>query len=110
LKNDYMNEALADQVRNANEFNKIIEQDGKLIQRADPVFLEPFESDMGNSHFFAPRKKIFGKYFDTFWVNLSVLWGMSLIMAITLYFDLLRKVIDGLGNFFSRFSKKGKPA
>jgi hypothetical protein len=65
---------------------------------------------MANSHFFAPRKKIFGKYFDTFWVNLSVLWGMSLIMAITLYFDLLRKVIDGLGNFFSRFSKKGKPA
>jgi len=110
LKNDYMNEALADQVRNANEFNKIIEQDGKLIQRADPVFLEPFESDMANSHFFAPRKKIFGKYFDTFWVNLSVLWGMSLIMAITLYFDILRKVIDGLGNFFSRFSKKGKPA
>lgn len=110
LKNDYMNEALADQVRNANEFNKIIEQDGKLIQRADPIFLEPFESNRANSHFFAPRKKILGKYFDTFWVNLCVLWGMSLIMAITLYFDLLRKLIDGLGNLFSRFSKKGKPA
>lgn len=106
LKNDHMNEAIADLVRNANEFNKIIEQDGRLIQRADPVFLEPFRSDMANSHFFAPRKKIFGKYFDTFWVNLCVLWGMSLIMAITLYFDLLRKVIDGLGNLGSRFGKK----
>lgn len=110
LKNDYMNEAMANLVRNGNEFNKIIEQDGKLIQRADPVFLEPFQSDLGNSHFFAPRKKIFGHYFDTFWVNLCVLWGMSLTMAITLYFDLLRKLIDGLGNLFSRFSKKGKPA
>jgi len=111
LKNDYMNEAMANLVRNGNEFNKIIEQDGKLIQRADPVFLEPFQSDMANSHFFAPRKKIFGHYYDTFWVNLCVLWGMSLIMAVTLYFDLLRKLIDGLGNLFSRFSKKkGQPA
>ncbi len=111
LKNDYMNEAMANLVRNGNEFNKIIEQDGRLIQRADPVFLEPFQSDLGNSHFFAPRKKIFGHYFDTFWVNLCVLWGMSLVMAITLYFDILRKLIDGLGNLFSRFSKKkGLPA
>ena len=106
LKNDYMNEAMADLVRNANEFNKIIEQDGRLIQRADPVFLEPFQSDLGNSHFFAPRKKVFGVYFDTFKFNLCVIWGMSLIMWFTLYFDLLRKLIDGLGNFFSRFSKK----
>lgn len=110
LKNDYMNEAMSDLVRNATEFNKIIEQDGKLIQRADPVFLEPFQSDLGNSHFFAPRKKVFGTYVDTYKFNLCVIWGMSLIMAVTLYFDVLRKLIDGLGNLFSRFSKKGQPA
>jgi len=111
LKNDYMNEAMADLVRNANEFNKIIEQEGRLIQRADPVFLEPYQSDLGNSHFFAPRKKVFGVYFDTFKFNLCVIWGMSLIMWFTLYFDLLRKLIDGLGNFFSGLSKKkGVPA
>jgi ABC-type multidrug transport system ATPase subunit len=106
LKDDYLNESLADLVKNTNEFNKIIEQNGVLIQRADPVFLEPYQSNHGNSHFFAPRKKIFGHYFDTFKVNLCVLWGMSLLMAITLYFDLLRKLIDGLGNLFSMFSKK----
>lgn len=106
LKDDYLNESLADLVKNSNEFNKIIEQDGILIQRADPVFLEPYQSDMGNSHFFAPRKKIFGRYFDTFWVNLCVLWGMSLIMAITLYFDVLRKIIDGLGNIPGMFKKE----
>lgn len=108
LKDDYLNESLADLVKNSNEFNKIIEQDGILIQRADPVFLEPYQSNMGNSHFFAPRKKILGRYFDTFWVNLCVLWGMSLIMAITLYFDVLRKIIDGLGNLTSLFGKKEK--
>ncbi len=108
LKDDYLNESLGDLVKNSNEFNKIIEQDGILIQRADPVFLEPYQSNRANSHFFAPRKKIMGRYFDTFWVNLCVLWGMSLVMAITLYFDVLRKIIDGLGNLTSLFKKKGK--
>lgn len=106
LKDDYMNESISDLVRNANEFNKIIEQDGILIQRADPVFMEPYQSDFGNSHFFAPRKKFFGRYFDTFWVNLCVLWSMSLIMVITLYFDVLRRIIDGLGSLAERFKKK----
>jgi ABC transport system ATP-binding/permease protein len=105
-KNNYMNESLADLVTSKNEFNKIIEQDGILIQRADPVFLEPYQSDFGNSHFFAPRKKFFGKYYDTFWVNLGVLWSMSLLMAITLYFDVLRKIIDTLGSLGERFGKK----
>jgi len=109
-KDEYMNESLSDLVKNANEFNKILEQDGQLIQRADPVFLEPTHSNFGNSHFFAPRKKFFGRYFDTFWVNISVLWAMSIVMAITLYFDVLRKIIDGLGNLGERFGKKEKRA
>jgi hypothetical protein len=106
LKNENQNEAIADFVTNKNEFNKIIEQDGILIQRSDPIFLEPYHSNFGNSHFFAPRKKIFGHYYDTYWVNICVLWGMSIIMVITLYFDLLRKLIDGIGSLAERFGKK----
>ncbi|GAB4138745.1 MAG: ATP-binding cassette domain-containing protein [Bacteroidia bacterium] len=106
LKNDYMNESLSDLVRNANEFNRLIEQGGELIQRSDPVFLEPFESNMANSHFFAPRKKLLGKYYDTFVVNIMVIWGMSLTLLITLYFDIFRKIVDGLGGVGERFGKK----
>ena len=47
-----------------------------------------------NAHFYAPRKMMFGKYVDTFWVNMMVIWFMSLTMAITLYFDLLKKLLD----------------
>ncbi|HTL80512.1 MAG TPA: ATP-binding cassette domain-containing protein, partial [Bacteroidia bacterium] len=108
LKNDYQNEALSDFVTNKNEFNKLLEDDGILIQRSDPVFLEPYHSNFGNSHFYAPRKKFFGHYFDTFWVNICVIWSMSIVMLVTLYFDLLRKLLDGLGNFMERFSKKKK--
>ncbi|HEU4717434.1 MAG TPA: ABC transporter permease, partial [Bacteroidia bacterium] len=106
LKNDYYNEGLGDMVTNKNEFNKLLEQDGILIQRADPVFLEPYQSDIGNAHFYAPRKRFFGTYISTFWFNIGVLWSMSLLMFITLYFDLLRKIIDGLGSLGERFGKK----
>jgi ABC-type multidrug transport system ATPase subunit len=101
-KNMFENESLSDLVRNSTEFNKILEKDGELIQRADPVFLDPVHSEYGRAHFFAPRKKMFGKYFDTFWFNLSVIWAMSLTLAITLYFDVLKKILDGLENVFSR--------
>jgi hypothetical protein len=106
LKNDYLNESLSDLVRNSNEFNKLIEKDGKLIQRSDPIFSEAWQTNLGNAHFFAPRKKLFGTYIDTFWYNLIVLWGMTALMIITLYFDLLRKLIEGLGNLSERFLRR----
>lgn len=105
LKNDYLNESLSDLVRNANEFNKIIELDGKLIQHSDPVFSEAWQTNLGNAHFFAPRKKVFGTYVNTYWYNIMILWGMTAVMIITLYFDLLRKLIEGLGNITERFRK-----
>ncbi len=104
-KQDYENESLSDLVTNHNELAKILEADGKLIQRADPIYLDP-TSDFGRAHFFAPRKKIMGNYYDTYWVNMCVIWMMSLIMAITLYFDLLKKLLDGLEELADRFSKK----
>ncbi|MEW6468383.1 MAG: ATP-binding cassette domain-containing protein [Bacteroidota bacterium] len=105
MKNDYQNESLSDLVKNATELDKIIEKDGQLIQRADPVYLDPDENF--KSHFYAPRKKVFGRYYDTYWVNLSVIWLMSLTLAVTLYYDLLKKLLDGIENLFSRFAKKG---
>jgi ABC-type multidrug transport system ATPase subunit/uncharacterized tellurite resistance protein B-like protein len=104
LKNKYENESLADLVKNGTELDKIIEKDGELIQRADPVFLSPDENF--NSHFYAPVKKAFGKTFYTFWYNMCVIWVMSLMLAVTLYFDVLKRFINGMENLFSRFSKK----
>ena len=104
MKNKYQNESLSDLVKNTNELDKIIEKDGELIQRADPIYLDP--DDNFASHFYAPRKKMFNKYYDTFWVNLGTIWLMSLILFITLYYDMLKKLLDGMENFFARFSKK----
>jgi ABC-type multidrug transport system ATPase subunit len=99
LKDNYTNESLNDLVQNKNELNKIIEVDNQLIQKADPVFLD---SDSFRSHFFAPRKKLFGKSLPTYWVNILVIWMMSIILGITLYFDVLKKLISGLEHTFGK--------
>lgn len=104
LKNACQNENLSDLVTNKNELDRIIEKDGELIQRADPVYLDP-ESNF-NSHFYAPRKKLFGRYYDTFWFNISVIWIMSLTLFFTLYYDVFRKILEAAGEISERFSKR----
>ncbi|MBA3971080.1 MAG: ABC transporter ATP-binding protein, partial [Bacteroidetes bacterium] len=105
-KDDYENESLHDLVTNRNTPYRILDLEGAYVQKIDPIYLDPADSDMGRAHFFAPRKKFFGKYYDTYWVNICVIWGMSLILAFTLYFDVLKKLITGLEILFSKFSRK----
>ena len=99
MKNDYTNDALSDFVKDKNSLNKILELDGHLIQKADPIYLNPKGF---RAHFYAPEKRVFGQYFDTFWVNIIVIWLMSITLIVTLYFDLLRKLIEGIGKLFEK--------
>ena len=105
-KNDYENESLQDLVTNKNTPYRILDLDGAYVQKIDPIYLDPVDSDLGRAHFFAPRKKFFGKYYDTYNVNICVIWGMSLVLAITLYFDMLKKLISGLEILFGKLSRK----
>ncbi|HWY97700.1 MAG TPA: ABC transporter, partial [Bacteroidia bacterium] len=99
LKDDYQNENLESFVKNGNDFTRIAEIDHELIQRADPIFLDPVKSSIfGNAQFYAPNKRMFGQLFDTFWVNLGIVWFMTLTLAITLYFDALKSLL----HFFSK--------
>ncbi len=103
LAANFDNENLNNLVKNSGELNRCIEKDGKLIQQIDPVYQDPIDSKIGRAHFFAPRKNFFGTYFSTYWFNICVIWMMSIILIITLYFDIFKKVMDGLGNIkFSR--------
>ncbi len=101
MKNDYTNESLENLVLNKNDFDKIIESNNELIQRADPIYKDP---EGFRAHFLAPSKKLLGNYITTFSANLMVLWFFSIILAITLYYDGLRKLL----NFGELFFKKRK--
>ncbi|MCE3278279.1 MAG: transporter related protein [Bacteroidetes bacterium] len=106
-KDDYQNESLSDLVKNRTTPYRILDLNGEYVQKIEPVYLDP-ASNYGRAHFFAPRKKFFGAYYDTFWFNLCVIWGMSLVLGITLYFDVLKKFINLLENIFSSIGRKRK--
>ena len=95
-KDKYFNESLADLVRNISVKDRIIEYKGELIQQINPVFLDPKPSHALDyrAHFFAPEKAIFGTQVSTFSFNLLVIWLMTLMLYVTLYFEWLRKFID----------------
>ena len=108
---DYSNDALSDFVTNHNDFTRILEVDHELIQRADPIFLDPVKSSIfGNAHFYAPNKRIFGQLFDTFWVNLGIVWGMTIFLSITLYFDALKSLLRTFSRIKLPSFKKAKVA
>jgi hypothetical protein len=110
LKEQSDNENLNQLVRNSNDFTKVIESEGKIIQRVDPIYNDPDRERFLRSHFFAPRKVIFGRYFDTYWVNICVIWIMSIILIFTLYFNTLKKLLDSFEAISDRIKhlrKKG---
>lgn len=100
-KRMYHNESLTDFVKNANDLVRIVEYKGELYQKLHPIYHDPSAYFL-KAHFYAPRKKIFGSYFDTFWVNIGVIWFLTIVLYITLYYRVIHKAI----NFFEQISTK----
>jgi hypothetical protein len=96
FKNKYHNESLADVVTNISEKERIIEFGGRLFQQINPIFVDPRPTGVLDyrAHFFAPKKYLFGTPVETYWFNLLVIWIMTLFLYITLYFEVLRKIVD----------------
>lgn len=97
-KNKFQNESIGEIVKNIYEKNKVLVYDGRIIQQIDPIFLEP--DDTGTigfrSHLFAPHKYFLGKYYETYWFNILVLWVFTLLFYVTLYFELLSKLMNSI--------------
>lgn len=105
LKRDHYNDRLAEFVENSNEPVRIVEYKGHLIQKIDPIYLDP-KSNLIKAHFYAPRKKFLGKSYDTFWVNTIVIWFMSMLFFLILYFRGLRKLLDTMENINQKYLEK----
>ena len=94
-KNRYYNESLADLVKNVNTKNRILEFEGELIPQINPIFVDPKPSGALDyrAHFFAPSKNLFGSTVSTFVFNLLVIWLMTIVLYVTLYYEWLRKFV-----------------
>ncbi len=108
LRNQYHNETVAELVKNVSETNRIIEKDGKLIQKIYPVYKTPDPEHLVDfdAQFYMPAKHFLNRNVDTFYFNMGVIWSMTLGFAIALYFNVLRKMINGLGRIPDRFEKR----
>jgi ABC transport system ATP-binding/permease protein len=107
-KNKYFNQSLSDLVTNATEKDRILEYKGTLLQQIDPVYNDPGTPAHAldyRAHFFAPQKHFLGITFDTYYFNIIVIWLMSVLLYLTLYYEWLSRFIQFFGNLGSRFWK-----
>lgn len=108
LRNSYQNESITELVKNTIESNRIIEKDGKLIQKIFPIYKDPDPEHLVDfdAQFYMPAKHFLNRNIDTLYFNLGVIWSMTILLAITLYWEVLRKIIDGLGSLTSKIPKR----
>jgi ABC-type multidrug transport system ATPase subunit/uncharacterized tellurite resistance protein B-like protein len=108
LRESYHNEAIAELVKNTSETHRIIEKDGKLIQKIYPIYKDP-DPDHAidfNAQFYMPQKHFLNQNIDTFFFNTGVIWSMTLVLALTLYLDVLRRIIDGISNLSNPLNRR----
>ena len=105
LKRNYFNQSLSDFVKNKNAIDAIIEYDNNLYQKIDPIYQEP-ETNFVLAHFYSPYKKAFGLEIDTYWMNLIVLWVLSMFLYIALYLNLFKKILGAFEKLSDRFFKE----
>ncbi len=96
----YQNEAVGMLVKNQDEPVRIIEAQGKLVQKIYPIFKEPNPDHYidFDAQFYLPFKHFMSANIDTLYFNLAVIWLMSITLYVTLYYDVLRKIITGFEN------------
>lgn len=100
IKRQYFNESLSDIVTGALTKNKISIEDGQLVQVIDPIYQELSPSGIFDyrTQFYAPEKNLLRNTISTYWFNNIVIWMMTFILLIILYFDGFKRVL-------SQFSK-----
>ncbi|MFC2090079.1 ATP-binding cassette domain-containing protein [Bacteroidota bacterium] len=109
LRKTHHNKSLENLVTNEDDFDRIVEFKGKLIQKLHPIFLDPL-SKMVKAQFYAPRKMIFGQFITTIWVNIIVIWIMTAGLYILLYYRVLKRFLEYMSTFsFKNFIKRKGP-
>ena len=93
LKRDHHNNRLTEFVRNSDELSPFIEYEGHLYQKIDPIFFNS-ESKFIKAHFYAPFKNVFGKTFSTIKVNIIIIWIISFLLYLLLYYRVLAKSLN----------------
>ncbi len=93
LRSATHNSVLADMVLNRNVQQKIYDTEDRIIQKSDPVLMQP-DSRIGRAHFYAPYKMIGNLKISTLWFNMAIVWLMNIFLFVTLYYNLLKLLMN----------------
>jgi hypothetical protein len=97
MRNQYVNEAVSNAVKNTASADRIVEYEGRLIQKIFPIYMDehrPIHLLDFSANLYQPTKHFGGHYFDTLYFNIAVIWFMTVTLFVTLYFDLLKRFIQ----------------
>jgi hypothetical protein len=98
-KERYVNGAVTDAVKNTTSAERIVEYDGNLIQKIYPIYRDdhrPANALDFSANLYQPTKQFAGIHFNTLFFNIAVIWSMTAVLFITLYFDALKRLIKVL--------------
>jgi ABC-type multidrug transport system ATPase subunit/uncharacterized tellurite resistance protein B-like protein len=99
LKLRYQNRAVTEAVENTNASVRIVSWNGELVQKIYPIYFDghrPTSELDFRENFYVPAKYFWGKTYDTLYFNVAVIWAMTVLLFVALYFDLLKRLVHGL--------------
>ncbi|TAE17867.1 MAG: ATP-binding cassette domain-containing protein, partial [Bacteroidetes bacterium] len=115
LSKAYQNKAIEDICKNAQETQRIEEYKSHLLQRIYPVYQTPtLHPDSWlphvdfRTHFYAPVKPIFGYHVDTLIFNVVLIWVMTLVLYVMLYYRFIGESFATIASLFGSKKKKTK--
>ena len=105
LRLTYRNDAIVSAVLNNTSQYRVIELDGRLIRKIYPIYFTdhiPGHLFDFRAKFYVPSKHFAGYQIDTFYFNMIIIWLMTTVLFVTLYFDALKNIITRLSSKKSR--------
>ncbi len=108
LRERYKNESVSDMVENTTSLARIVEWKGELLQKVYPIYSDdarPAHALDFRAAFYSPVKPFFGMRVDTLYFNIAVIWSMSILLYIALYFEVLDKVVNSVDTW-RKYRKK----
>jgi ABC transport system ATP-binding/permease protein len=95
----YQNESVTRMVERSNEAVRIAEWKGELVQKIYPIYFEGHRPNHFldfRENFYVPAKYFWGRKIDTLYFNIGMIWAMTVLLYIAVYFDLLKKLVHAL--------------
>lgn len=96
LKQENANDAVSALVKNLTTEHRILESNNEYIQKVYPIFNDPINASNAldfRAQFYQPTKQIGGQLIDTLVFNLAIIWLMTIVLLVALYFDLLKRFL-----------------